>query len=589
MKVVAAKPARSAMAPRPTEGPVLESVEHFPRECEIAGVAERGEGRMRAGLVGDNLALDDLHGPNLHEGPGPERFHRAVHLLPVGGVRPEVATGLQGIRCTAHGFPGIGDVEDYRIHVTFYDAGTSVPNLEFDRTVEVRGRHRPRGRSRSLGQGPQNAWHRTAREARPEGVPRHDNVARIVRLFADAAKVNGVCHFPRMLESTMAQVSGSLPSPTSRGSTRWAALRPTRQFRRRLFQASIVTVLFLAFVGGLTVLFGTIILQYAVGGLVVSSIVIVAAIGLTVLYGIRGFANFAYGDLMTLGAFLALLLSLNGLSLIWGAIVSFLVLAVTAVLLEIVIFSRLEGRGPVPPIVASVGVALIIQNGIRAVTGTTERIYPVPAIENIVIVPGLGIHPISGILTLVVGISFVLSAHVLRKYTNLGKAMRATADNLELAKATGIDTKRVTYAAWVVSSSFASTAGILLGLGTAVKPTMGFDVLLLIFAAVIVGGIGSPYGAMLGGLMVGLSQEMSVPFLVWLERPDVIGLQFGSAYKVAIPFIILIIVLIFRPWGIAGRRPAFARRSYFIARLIRTLAGWPGAIETSAGEANGGR
>src|SRR5438046_5459829 len=139
MKVVAAKPARSAMAPRPTEGPVLESVEHFPRECEIAGVAERGEGRMRPGLMGDNLSLDDPHGPNLHEGPGPERFHRAGHLLPVGGVRPEVATGLQGIRCTAHGFPGIGDVEDYRIHVTFYDAGMSVPNLEFDRTVEVRG------------------------------------------------------------------------------------------------------------------------------------------------------------------------------------------------------------------------------------------------------------------------------------------------------------------------------------------------------------------------------------------------------------------------------------------------------------------
>src|SRR5437667_4981051 len=133
-----AQPASSAMPPRRTEGPVLESVEHFPREWEIGGVAERGEGRMRPGLMGDNLSLDDLHGPNLHEGPGPERFHRAVHLLPVGGVRPEVATGLQGIRCTAHGFPGIGDVEDYRIHVTFYDAGTSVHNLEFDRTGVVR-------------------------------------------------------------------------------------------------------------------------------------------------------------------------------------------------------------------------------------------------------------------------------------------------------------------------------------------------------------------------------------------------------------------------------------------------------------------
>src|SRR5437667_11501885 len=120
--------------------------------------------------------------------------------------------------------------------------------------------------------------------------------------------------------------------------------------------------------------------------------------------------------------------------------------------------------------------------------------------------PGLGVTPTRHILTPAIGLLFVVSAHILLRYTNLGKAMRATADNLELAKATGIDTKRVTYAAWVVSCSFASTAGVLLGLGTAVTPTMGFDVILLIFAAVIVGGIGSPYGAMLGGLLVGLCQ-----------------------------------------------------------------------------------
>ncbi len=444
----------------------------------------------------------------------------------------------------------------------------------------------------------------------------------------------------------MAQDSGSQTSSRDRVRSRWAALRPTARFRRQLVQASVFALILVAVIGGLSFVFGIIVLQYAMGGLVVSSIVIVAAIGLTVLYGIRGFANFAYGDLMTFGAYLALLLSLNGPSLsflsdprvdglfilvgavalvldvfrrtllltivaiamfalgllgaligalfggaplIWGAIVSFLILALVGVLLEVVIFSRLEGRGPVPPIVASVGVGLIIQNGIRSVAGTAEWLYPVPATQDIVIVPGLGIHPVRGILTLVVGVAFVLSAHILLKYTNLGKAMRATADNLELAKATGIDTKRVTYAAWVVSCSFASTAGVLLGLGTAIKPTMGFDVILLIFAAVIVGGVGSPYGAMLGGLLVGLSQEMSVPFLVWLERPDVIGLQFGSAYKVAIPFIILIIVLIFRPWGIAGRRPAFARRSYFIERITRALGGERGAVEASVGEANGGR
>jgi hypothetical protein len=85
---------------------------------------------------------------------------------------------------------------------------------------------------------------------------------------------------------------------------------------------------------------------------------------------------------------------------------------------------------------------------------------------------------------------------------------------------------------------------------------------------------------MLGGLLVGLSQEMSVPLLVWLERKDVLNLQFGSAYKVAVPFIILIVVLILRPWGIAGRRPAFARRAFFLERITRTI-GQRGATENA--------
>ena len=181
----------------------------------------------------------------------------------------------------------------------------------------------------------------------------------------------------------------------------------------------------------------------------------------------------------------------------------------------------------------------------------------------------------------------MLSVHVLLKYTNLGKAMRATADNLELAKATGIDTKRVRHAAWAVSCSLGSTAGVLLGVSTVVSPTMGFDVILLVFAAVIFGGIGSPYGAMLGGLVVGLSQEMSVPLLVWLGRADVIGLQHATAYKVAIPFFIIIGVLLLRPWGIAGREPAFAPRAFFVERVSRALARRPAPAEQAEGDGRG--
>src|SRR3970282_1778931 len=110
------------------------------------------------------------------------------------------------------------------------------------------------------------------------------------------------------------------------------------------------------------------------------------------------------------------------------------------------------------------GVSLIIQNGIRAGVGKGQWNFAGTAIQVMVIVPGLGIHPARGTTPLGVWFSFMLSVHIMLNYTNLGKAMRATADNLELAKATGIDTKRVTYAAWAVSCSFASTAGVLLGL-----------------------------------------------------------------------------------------------------------------------------
>ncbi len=374
----------------------------------------------------------------------------------------------------------------------------------------------------------------------------------------------------------MAGASGTESTVARRSRLRWEALRPTPRVRRQILRALVATVLFVSLCAALAASFGAGILVYVLTGFAVASIVIVAAMGLTLVYGIRGFANFAYGDLITLGAYSALIVNvLGGLALVWGAIASFIALAFVGIFLEVLIFSRLEGRGPVAPLVASVGVGLIIQNGIRAIATTRQWSFAVPGIQDIPIVPGLGLHPTRHIATLSVGIAFVVSTHVLLKYTNLGKSMRATADNLELAKATGINTKHVRYAAWAVSCSFASTAGVLLGLNAVISPTMGFEILLLIFAAVIVGGIGSPYGAMVGGLVVGLSQEMSVPLLDWLGRPSVLGLEHATAYKVAVPFLIMIAVLLVRPWGIAGRQPAFAPRVFFVEKLSRALAREP--------------
>src|SRR5437016_6898445 len=169
------------------------------------------------------------------------------------------------------------------------------------------------------------------------------------------------------------------PAETSRLRRLREALRFTPRSRRQLLRALIVTTIFVIFLAVLATLFGITILQYTLAGFRLSSIVIVAAIGLTVIYGIRWFANFAYGDLMTLVSYVALFVNMNmALSLVWGAIVSSVALALVGVRLEVLIFARLEGRGPVPPIVASVGVGLIVQNGIRAVATTQQWIFRVP-------------------------------------------------------------------------------------------------------------------------------------------------------------------------------------------------------------------
>jgi len=376
---------------------------------------------------------------------------------------------------------------------------------------------------------------------------------------------------------------------TGRRALRWRPFHLTAALRKRILRGLIVVVAFVAFVGGLTAAFGINILQYTLYGFRTSAIVIVAAIGLTLIYGIRGFANFAYGDLMTLGAYVALFVNVNAqLSIVWGAITSFFVLVLVGILLEILIFSRLEGRGPVAPIVASVGVGLIIQNGIYVVAEAQPRLFLVSLGQEVTIVPGLGFSWLRDGLTLAVGFSFMLFIHALLTYTNLGKAMRATADNLELAKATGIDTKRVTYATWALSCGFASTAGVLLGLISDVQPLRGVTSLLLIFAAVIVGGIGSAYGAMLGGLVVGLSQEMVVPLLVWLGRPEVLGIPHADAYNVAVPFLILILVLLFRPSGIAGRQTAIVPRGVVTGAIARARAARRTRLAASGAGRRGG-
>ncbi len=314
----------------------------------------------------------------------------------------------------------------------------------------------------------------------------------------------------------------------------------------------LVAVAVLVFVT--SILFGTEGLNDAKQGLVDASIIMPGAVGLSLLYGIRKFANFAHGELMTLGGYTAFLVNVQlGIPLGWGFLVAPIALAVIGVLLELQIFSKLDGRGPIYPLVASIGLALFLQNLVAVIWGTGITSYRYAAPTDWILPGGITLNPIKGLLTILLAVLSMVLIHVLLTRTTLGKAMRATADNAELARATGIRTRRVILWTWVVSSALAGVGGIFIGVARDVRPTMGFDLLLLIFAAVILGGIGSAYGAMLGGIVIGLATDMSIPYLGWIDRNTGL-LVHGSAYSQAVAFIIMVIVLLIRPEGILGVR-----------------------------------
>jgi len=302
------------------------------------------------------------------------------------------------------------------------------------------------------------------------------------------------------------------------------------------------------------VLFGRFALEAAILGVAVGSVYVLGASGLSLTYGIKKFANFAHGDMMTVGAYVAFAVSDPiegfGANIFLGVAVAVLSVALLGVFLELSIFRRLEGRGPVAPLIASVGVALVLQNVVSLVFSSDPKHLPVSVGPDVSLGFGLSINPVQDGLTIVVAIVLIVFLHVLLRYTTLGKAMRACADDLELSRTSGIDTRNVILWTWGISGALAAVAGVLIGIIVNLTPFVGFFLLLFIFAAVIIGGIGHPYGAMIGGLIVGVIQKLSSVVLTALQAAHV--LEGGSAYEPAGAFLAMIFVLLVRPEGIMG-------------------------------------
>src|SRR2546426_2617819 len=295
------------------------------------------------------------------------------------------------------------------------------------------------------------------------------------------------------------------------------------------------------------------ILQAVIQGLVVGSIYVLGASGLSLTYGIKKFANFSHGDMMTVGAYAAFTMNvIFAQNIFVGVAFAVLTLALLGVFLELAIFRQLEGRGPVSALIASVGVSLVLQNVLSAIFTTNVQYLGVTPPSDIPLLnTGLSFNVVKGGVTLLVSSALILFLHVLLKYTTLGKAMRACADDLDLARTSGVNTRNVILWTWVISASLAAVAGVLLAIIVNVFPLLGFFVLLFIFAAVIIGGIGSPYGAMLGGLIIGIVQKLSNVVFGQLQGRFFEG---GAEYEPVGAFLVMIAVLLLMPEGIMGSR-----------------------------------
>jgi branched-chain amino acid transport system permease protein len=332
--------------------------------------------------------------------------------------------------------------------------------------------------------------------------------------------------------------TGSLPDGTQ--------LRdPERQeLEIRVSEGSSATALFaLGEVEEVGSQLGSRLAQSIFNGLKFGLIIAMTAIGLSLIFGTTGLINFAHGDLVTLGAFLTYAFNvLLGLHLVIAAVLGIALTAAISGGIDLGLWRPLRRRktGLIAMLVISIGLAFVIRHVVLFFFGGDRRPYNQYALQVGIEVGPIRVAPVElwvmGLSVLIlVGVALMLTR------TRLGKGMRAVADNRDLAESSGIDVERVILSVWILGGALTAVGGIFLGMIESVDYLMGFRLLLLMFAGVILGGLGTAYGAMLGSLIVGLVSEVSTVF-------------FSSQLKYVWALGVLIVILLVRPQGLLGRK-----------------------------------
>ncbi len=280
-------------------------------------------------------------------------------------------------------------------------------------------------------------------------------------------------------------------------------------------------------------------LQLLLNGIVAGGVYALFAVGLTMVYSIFRFINFAHGELIAWGAYGVLLFTLPPFGLpLWLALFPALLLVIAIALLQNqLVFAPLKNSQPVTLLIASIGLSFLLRSALQLYFGSDLRSYQTGFHESIEL-GGLLISSVQ-LAMLCLSILFFVILHLLLTQTLTGKSMRAVSDSMELAGIYGISTKKVSIFVWIISAVFAASGGFLLALDTSLDPMMGLSFMIKSFAAVLLGGVGNVWGALLGGLCIGIIENMGTAFI-------------SPGYKDLTAFVLIITILLFRPQGILG-------------------------------------
>jgi branched-chain amino acid transport system permease protein len=303
-------------------------------------------------------------------------------------------------------------------------------------------------------------------------------------------------------------------------------------------------------------------IQTVLDGVLTGAIISLGAIGLTMVMHMLRFANFAYAELLAIGAYAALVfdkvvaailpaiatalapLTLTG-SLAVALLVAMVLTGASAVLIDWLVFRRIRAKAdPLSMVFASFGVALIVRNLIVLIFGHHPQLYSqaIARAQVISLDPLILIKP-DQVFVLAAALALMAAFHLILTRTTFGFALRAVAENPTLAQVAGVSLSRMVVAVWLIGGAFSAAAGMFYALTNQLNPMIGHVFLLPIFAATIVGGIGSVYGAVLGGFIVGIASGLALMFL-------------PPGYAPAMPFLIILAVLLLRPNGLFGEETA---------------------------------